>query len=114
LQQSSLSACLFSLTKEFDSHFLTLRSPEEHHDENDNYDDDGMDEYGSCPKEEGVNEMTQLLLVVSRKHSDNEASINIIVVHQHPSSTDAIIILPTTRSTREYKNLIQQQQQQQQ
>ena len=56
---------------------LLLRSHEEHNDEIDNYDDAGMeDDDGLCSNEEGVSEMTELLLVVPRKEPAIESSIN--------------------------------------
>ena len=56
---------------------LLLRSHEEHNDEIGNYDDVGMeDDNGLYSNEEGVNEMTELLLVVPRKQPVIESSIN--------------------------------------
>lgn len=56
---------------------LLLRSHDEHNDEIDKYDDVGMDDdNGFCSNEEGVSEMTELLLVVPRKKSSIESSMN--------------------------------------
>lgn len=56
---------------------LLLRSHEELNDEIDNYDDVGMeDDNGFCLNEEGVSEMTEILLVVPRKKHVIESSMN--------------------------------------